>query len=141
MKVVFDTNVLISALIATGKPRELFHKAAQGQIQLVLSKGILKEFSEVTKDPRIRKYANQEDTIDFLTIIDRITKITKVKSRFKAISEDPDDDVVLRAAIDSKADYIVSGDKHLLSLGAFRGIRVLTVDEALTVLREENKSA
>src|SRR4030067_954988 len=141
MKVVFDPNVLISALITTGKPRELFHKAAQGQIQLILSKDILKEFSEVTKDPRIRKYANQEDTIDFLTIIDRITKITKVKSRFKAIREDPDDDVGLRAAIDSKADYIVSGDKHLLSLGAFRGIRVLTVDEMLTLLREENKTA
>jgi len=43
----------------------------------------------------------------------------------------------LATAFDGKADYIVSGDKHLLSLGAFRGIRILNVDEMLTLLKEE----
>ena len=43
----------------------------------------------------------------------------------------------LTTAFDGKADYIVSGDKHLLSLGAFRGIRILNVDEMLTLLKEE----
>ncbi len=137
MKIVFDTNILISALITTGKPRELLHKATEGQIQLILSKGILKEFSEVSNDPRIRKYANQDDIIAFLKIIDKIAKITKVKSRFKAVKDDPDDDVVLRTAFDGKANYIVSGDKHLLSHGAFRGIKILTVDEMLTQLKEK----
>ena len=69
MKIVFDTNVLISALITTGKPKELFNKAAQGQIQLIISKGILKEFSQVAKDPRIRKYANKDDVIGFLRVL------------------------------------------------------------------------
>ena len=49
MKVVFDTNVLVSALITAGKPKELFYKVVEGQIQLVLSKDILKEFSEVAE--------------------------------------------------------------------------------------------
>ena len=107
MKVVFDTNVLISALITTGKPKELFQMAAERKIQLITSKEILKEFTEVADDPRIRKYVDQQDIIDFLKIIDTAAKITKVKSQFKAINEDPDDDVVLRTAVDGKADYIV----------------------------------
>jgi putative PIN family toxin of toxin-antitoxin system len=137
MKVVFDTNVLISALITTGKPKELFQMEAERKIQLITSKEILKEFTEVADDPRIRKYVDQQDIIDFLKIIDTAAKITKVKSQFKAINEDPDDDVVLRTAVDGKADYIVSGDKHLLSKGAFRGKRILTVDEILKLLKQE----
>jgi putative PIN family toxin of toxin-antitoxin system len=135
MKIVFDTNVLISALITTGKPKELFKKAAQGQIQLIISKSILKEFSQVTEDPRIRKYANEDDVIGFVRVINRVAKIVNVTSQFKAVKEDPDDDIVVRTAFDGKANYIVSGDKHLLSLGTFRGIKILTVDEMLTLLK------
>ena len=47
MKVVFDTNVLVSALITAGKPKELFYKVVEGQIQLVLSKDILKELAKL----------------------------------------------------------------------------------------------
>ena len=137
MRVVFDTNVLVSALITTGKPRLLFHKAVDEQIQLILSKNILTEFTEVADDPRIRKYADQDNIVAFLRIIDKVATITKVKSRFKIIKEDPDDDVVLRTAFDGKAEVIVSGDKHLLSLGVFRGIRIINVDEMLTLLEEE----
>ncbi len=138
MKVVFDTNVLISALITTGKPKLLFQKAVNKQIQLVTSKAILTEFSEVADDPRIRKYVEQEDIIGFLEVIGRVANVVKLKSRFKAVKEDPADDIVLRTAFDGKADVIVSGDKHLLSLGTFRGIRILTVDQTLTLFNEGN---
>jgi uncharacterized protein len=57
-----------------------------------------------------------------------------VKSKFKVVKEDPDDDAILQAAYDSKADYIISGDKHLLALKQFKNIRILTVDEMLNVL-------
>jgi len=137
MNVVLDTNVLVSALIKTGKSRELFLKITEGRIQLILSRSILKEFSEVADDPRIRKYVDQDDIIAFLRIVGSVAKIVKVKSRFKVVKEDPDDDAVLRTAFDGKADCIVSGDNHLLSLGAFRGIRILTVDELLTSLKKE----
>jgi putative PIN family toxin of toxin-antitoxin system len=128
---------LVSALIKTGKPRELFLKIAEGKIQLILSRSILKEFSEVADDPRMRKYVDQNDIIAFLRIVGSVAKIVKVKSRFKVVKEDPDDDAVLQAAFDGKADCIVSGDNHLLSLGTFRGIRILTVDELLTSLKKE----
>ncbi len=139
MRVVFDTNVLISALITTGKPKELFQQAVRGHIQLVISKNILEEFSQISKDPRIRKYASEEDVIAFLRIIDKVAKITKVKSKFNVVKEDPDDDMVVRTAFDGNANYIVSGDKHLLSLGAYRGIRIINVDEMLTLLKEKKQ--
>jgi putative PIN family toxin of toxin-antitoxin system len=60
-------------------------------------------------------------------------RIVQVKSRFKVVKEDPDDDIIVRTAYDGKADYIVSGDKHLLSMKEFKGIRILTVEEMLNV--------
>jgi len=137
MKTVFDTNVLVSALITTGRARKLFLKAVEGQIQLVLSKGILEEFTEVSGDPRISKYVDREDVAAFLDILRCKAKIVRIKSKFHIVKEDPTDDVILRTAIDGKADCIVSGDRHLLSLGTFRGIRIVTVHEMLAVLEKE----
>ena len=139
MRVVFDTNVLISALITTGKPKELFQQAVKGHIQLVISKSILEEFSQISMDPRIRKYASEDDVVAFLRIIDKVAKVTKIKSQFSAVKEDPDDDMVVRTAFDGKANYIVSGDKHLLSLGTYRGIRIINVEEMLTLLKKKKE--
>ena len=134
MKVVLDTNVLISALIKTGKPRELFFRLVEGKA-LILSKSILDEFLEIAEDPRIRKYAREQETTVFLNFLGDGAKIIQVKSKFRAVKEDPDDDVIIRTAYDGKADYIVSGDQHLLSLGEFRGIKIVTVDEMLKILK------
>ncbi len=131
MKVVLDTNVLVSALIKAGKPRDLFNKLAKNK-QIVLSRAILEEFLDVTEDIKVAKYTSEQDTAVFLNALGNAATITQVKSRSKAVKEDPDDDIV-RAAYDSKADYIVSGDKHLLALKEFKRIRILTVDEMLNI--------
>ena len=57
------------------------------------------------------------------------------KSRIRAVKEDPDDDRVLATGYDRKAGYIVSGGKHLLELKRFRGIKIITVDQALRLLK------
>jgi uncharacterized protein len=133
MKAVFDTNVLISALIKTGKPRQLLHKIAEEKA-LVLSNEILEEFATVTQDAKIRKYVTEADVAVFLSFIGTIAKIVKISSKFDVADKDPADVVILRTAYDAKADYIVSGDKHLLSLGKFRGIQLVTIDEMLQLL-------
>jgi putative PIN family toxin of toxin-antitoxin system len=133
MKVVLDTNVLISALIKAGKPRELFFRLAEEKA-LILSKNILDEFLEIAEDPRIAKYVNEKEATAFLNSLRDAAKVVTVKSKFKAVKEDPDDDVILRTAYDGKADYIVSGDAHLITLGEFRGIKILTIDEMLRIL-------
>ena len=136
MKVVFDTNVLISALIKTGKPIELLQKAAQKKARL-LSKEILDEFITVTHEDKIKKYVGDQDIAVFLRFLGTFSTLVNVTSKFNFIKEDPADDVILRTAFDAKADYIVSGDKHLLSLGEFKGIRILTIDEMLQILDKE----
>ena len=133
MKVVLDTNVLISALIKAGKPRDLFNKLAKNK-QIVLSRAILEEFLDVIEDPKIAKYTSEKDVTAFLNTLKNAARIVQVKSKFTAINEDPDDDIIIQTAYDSEADYIISGDRHLLLLKQFKGIRILTVDEMLNKL-------
>jgi len=135
MKVVLDTNILVSALIKAGKPRELLLKIVEKRVQVVLSRGILEEFLEVVEDSRIRRYVNENDITAFLRVIGSVAKIVGVKSKFKVIKEDPNDDIILRTAYDGKADFLVSGDRHLLSLGEFRGMKIITADEMLKILK------
>ncbi len=115
IKIVLDTNVLISALFKKGKPRTLFYETVEGKAELILSMKILEEFARTFGDPEIRKYVDEEDAINFLRVVGSVAKIVKIKSRFKVVGEDPSDDVILRTAYDGKASYIVSGDEHLLS--------------------------
>jgi uncharacterized protein len=133
MKVVLDTNVLVSALIKAGKPRDLFNKLVK-QKQLILSRAILEEFLDVIEDSKVAKYTNEQDVAIFLNTLGKAAKIVQIKSRFKAVKEDPDDDIIVRTAYDGKADYIVSGDRHLLALKEFKGISILTIEEMLRVL-------
>src|SRR5208337_151456 len=92
-------NKVCNALTLSATMKNQLYKGDRLTI-LITSKEILKEFSEVADDPRIRKYVDQQDIIAFLKIIDTAAKIIKVKSQFRAIKEDPDDDVVLRTAFD-----------------------------------------
>ncbi len=80
---------------------------------------------------KFRKYVEEKDVRVFLKALYQTAKFTRVKSRFKAVKSDPADDVVLRTAYDGRADYIVSGDSHLLYMKSFRGMRIVTVDEML----------
>jgi putative PIN family toxin of toxin-antitoxin system len=139
IKVVLDTNVLISALIRTGKPRTLITEMVKDGTQLILSRGILDEFAETVTDQKIRQYVGEEEVIRFLRVIIGIAKVVKVKSRFKVIKQNPSGDMILRTAYDGKADYIVSGDEHLLSLKEFRGIKIITIKEMLDLLKLRQK--
>jgi putative PIN family toxin of toxin-antitoxin system len=134
-RLVLDTNVLVSALLKAGKPRELLFKIAEGEAQLILSREILEEFAKVVSSPKIRKYVPVDDAIAFLRALGSIATIVEVKSKFEVIREDPSDDIMLRTAHDGKADYIVSGDKHLLSLQKFGKIKIVGVAQMLDLLK------
>jgi hypothetical protein len=67
------------------------------------------------------------------TLVDSCEKIP-LKSNFKVIESDPDDDIIINTAYDGKADYIVSGDPDLKSLKNFKGIKIVSVDEMLKIL-------
>lgn len=132
--VVFDINVLVSSLIVVGKPQELWRRAKNNEFTLEISDEMFSELVNVVSRKKFEKYVTHTDVKLFLADLGRIGKFVKVKSTFRVITADPDDDIIVRAACDGKADYIVSGDWHLLSLKEFKGIKILTVEKMLNVL-------
>lgn len=132
MRTVLDTNVLISALIARGTPFKLLDALLKGRHTIIVSRPIIEEFSAVAAEERIRRYVTTEDAASFLRTLVMRGIVVREKSRFR-IFKGPDD-LILRTACDGKADLIVTGDKHLLELGHFRGIRIATVSEALQMV-------
>jgi len=129
LKAVFDTNVLVSGIVHAGKSKLLIDAVLEGKINLVLSEQIIQEFRRVIARDKFKLSESQQDILtNFVT---RISNIVRVKSRFKTIDEDLKDDIILRTAYDAKAEYVVSGDEHLLSLKVFRGIKIVTINEIL----------
>jgi len=131
VRVVLDTNVLISGVIASGYSAKILDAARREDIKLVTSIHMLEEFSDVISRRRItRKYPKATD--DAETLLDFFRAFAEFVSGIpeeNQISPDRDDDFVLACAIDGKADYIVSGDPHLLNLKSYKKIPVLTPRE------------
>jgi uncharacterized protein len=129
LRVTFDTNVLVSAFIArNGICADILDLVSTfEEIKLVVSREILSEFAEVMKREEVRSRLGYNDTevVQFEGAVRDVAELVKVTSNFKAIKDDPDDDIVVNAAIDGKAQYIVSGDKHLNKLRTVRGVRVV----------------
>lgn len=134
---VFDVNVLISSLIVEGKPQELWLNAKAKKFTLILSGQIISEFVQVVSRKKFEKYVDEDDLRLFLEDLHQTAKFIRIKSKFKVIKEDPNDDIILRTAHDGKVNYIVSGDKHLLSLGEYEGRGIVTVNEMLELLQQQ----
>ncbi|MEM2491772.1 MAG: putative toxin-antitoxin system toxin component, PIN family [Candidatus Bathyarchaeia archaeon] len=135
-KVVFDTNVLISSLIKKGNPRDLLRKAIRGEITLILSPEILKEFDEVMERPKMRRYITAPKLRRFRRLLYSRSILVKSRTKLDQLTIDPKDNVFVETALEGKAEYVVSGDGHLLSLKEFKGIRIVTVGEMLELLKK-----
>jgi putative PIN family toxin of toxin-antitoxin system len=134
LDVVFDTNALVSALIRPGRPRELWNKVLEGKIQLVISQELLLEFDEVMSRPQFGRYVKRSTLARFRKILFQKARLTRIRTRVDFIKEDTDDNVVLEAALNGRAYYVVSGDGHLLDLKSFKGINIVSVNEMLALL-------
>jgi putative PIN family toxin of toxin-antitoxin system len=131
VRVVVDTNVLVSALIKKGKPLELVQRLLDKHT-VILSSQILAELADVLSRD---KFTITSDQIDwFISLLLKKSTVASVSGNLKVILEDPDDNIVLLTAVNGKADYIVSGDKHLLTIRKFEGIEIVTVSQMLEIL-------
>lgn len=108
-RAVLDTNVLVSAIISEGKPRQLLNRGIEKQFSIVTSDPLLKELVTVLRRP---KFATSEDEIHRLIIaLMQSSEVVRVKSNFKVVKDDPDDDMILNTACDGRADVVVTGDR------------------------------
>ncbi len=127
MRVVADTNVLISALLFGGVSDQVFLAGLRGEIQLVTSDPLLKELERILKN----KFKLDVQWVrGVIEEVRNVAEVVEVSSHINVISHPEDDNRVLECAVDGKADFIVTGDtKHILPLKEFRGIKILTPSE------------
>lgn len=146
MRVVLDPNVLVSGAISgRGAPRELLERWERGGFELIVSMEVLFELQEVLARPKFRRYLTESEAIaHVLRIHDGATEVAPElpEDAVRGVTGDPDDDYLVGVAFRGGAGAIVSGDRHLLDLGAIRDglgnilVRVLTPREFLEKLEE-----
>jgi putative PIN family toxin of toxin-antitoxin system len=142
MRVVLDTNVLVSALISRqGAPGEILEAWERDQFDLVVSKATLDELGRVLHYPKIQKKYNLpfEHLDRFLRTISGQAILVNPTKELKVIKADPSDNRYLECAKEGDAAYIVTGDKHLLELGEYEGIIILPPAGFLAALSLEDR--
>ena len=131
LKVVFDTNVYISAILTDGDCRKLLDFARRGRFNLLISESIVEEIERVV---RVKLALSEFETEIIIVGIKNITTFVSPDFMLSVINDKPDNRI-LECALAGKADYIISGDKeHLLSLSEFRGIKILSPADFLKVV-------
>jgi uncharacterized protein len=136
VRVVADTNVVLSGLLWLGNPGLVLEAAANGRIALYTSPALVQELSETLRSPKLaaRIRASGLTLDELLQQYLDVAVLIEPKSVPRVVPDDPDDDQVIAAAIAAQADLIVSGDKHLLDLQSHRGIRIVPPAEAVRIV-------
>ena len=133
MRVVLDTNAVVSGFLWNNQPRALINAAVDGRIQLFTCAALIEELATVL--PR-RQFSRQlvEHQLSIPAIIERygaLARVVEPATLSGPVSPDPDDDVVLATALAAHAELIVSRDKHLRNLKHFHRIPILSATGAL----------
>jgi putative PIN family toxin of toxin-antitoxin system len=132
VRLVVDTNTAVSGLIWGGVPGRLIDAAAAGAATLITSVPLLVELQGVLSRPKFSNRLAKQDTCaeDLFAGYAALARLVAPSAIDPVILADPDDDVVLATAIAGDGEAIVSGDTHLLRIGEFRGIPIITPAEA-----------
>ena len=123
MKVVLDTNVLISGIFFSGPPYRILQAWRDGKVQLAVCLEILAEYRQVAL--RLSEKYKGIDVSSLLDLVAVHPHIVQAAPLPEPICDDPDDDIFLACALAAKTRIIVSGDKHLLAVSGWAGIQVL----------------
>ena len=133
MKIVLDTNVYASAFLFGGKPRRIVEHALEGKYEICLSEAMLIELEGVLRRP---KFGLDPEIVRTLIIaITEIPEMVVPLRRHRIVKSDPEDNMIIDCAAAAGADFIVSGDAHLLDLGKFGKTGILNPDEFIAALK------
>lgn len=133
LRVVLDTNIFVSGLLSkTGLPAKILDAWRAGQYLLITSPPIVAEIRRVLEPPRMRKkyFITSGDIEQLIILLEKDALIVPGRTDVRnAIPDDPSDEMFLACAMDAAADYIVSGDRHLLDISEYKGIPIIPVNE------------
>lgn len=140
LRVVLDANIFVSALIRPqGPPGQILTRFVNDQtFQLILSPPIVEELRRCLRYPKIRRYLafTPEDIDRWVTALTLLADPVVSTKRLRVVHEDPDDDQYLIAAIEGRAQFIVTGDAHLLNIRQYEGVRIVTARAFLQYLAD-----
>jgi putative PIN family toxin of toxin-antitoxin system len=131
-RVVIDTNVLVSGIIQKkGFPYKVIKAWEDNDLALITSEFLISEVRKVLHYEKIQvRYNLKDEEIEQILLnLMRYSIFVDDLPKLNVIKDDPADNNILSAAIEGKADYIISGDSHLLNLESYKGIRILTPKE------------
>ena len=134
MRLVLDTNVVASAMLWGGNPKRLLQARREKRVELFTNVTMLAELTDILGRRKFeKKIAASLLTIDQL--VDGYAELAQVMrpTPTPRIVSDPDDDVVIGTALAARADLLVTGDRGLLDVGAYQGVRIVSVAEALGI--------
>ena len=133
-RVVLDTNVLISAVLFNGSPRAILELVIGGSVHCSLSLAILDELRDVLERPKFR--FSPEQAFQVIEELHAVCDIVNPAIRVNVITADPNDNIILECALESKADIIISGDQHLLAVAEFKGIQIVSPSDYIRMIKE-----
>jgi len=141
IRVVLDTNVLVSALIRKGGHPDQILKRMDG-FSLYLSESILEELNLVLHYPRIKskRGLREEQIAAYLNALRDASFLTPGNLDVRVVLDDPADDKVIACALEAEADYIVTGDSHLKALESYREIAIVSPSQFLRILNTEQET-
>jgi putative PIN family toxin of toxin-antitoxin system len=139
LKIVLDANIFVSAVL---KPHsdlaKIFELFREDKIKLILSEDILSEIKVVLLYPKIKKRhgRSRKEIEEFLNKASQASILAQGRIDSDEIREDPVDNKYLSAALEAKADFIISGDHHLKDMKVFEGIRILDPSAFLALMKK-----
>jgi len=133
-KVVIDTNIYISAIFWNGKPREVIDLGRDGKITIFTSLDIENEIAGKLKTTfKLAEEDGNQILLDFSTF----TLPIRISKQLIVVQDDPDDNKFIECAVECKANYIISGDRHLLNLKEYEGIKLIKSSNFLKVFYKQ----
>lgn len=134
MRVVFDTNIFVSAFVIPGRQAEAaLLKAVEGEAQLVVSRAIIHELLDVLA----RKFGRDPEELAHIAVfVAELADVVQPRRKLGVLRDDADNRI-LECALAGRADVIVTGDRAMLKLGEYQGVRIVTLREFLQILEHE----
>ena len=137
VRVVLDANVVVSSvLIQVGNPAIILKMLISGEIQNSTTPEIIDEIKDVLERPRISKRINPLDQEFILHAFEEFSEKINPGITFAEVKDDPDDNKILECAVSAGVSYIISGDDHLLNLGEYKSIKILSPHDFVLLIEK-----
>jgi len=134
---VLDTNIFVSSVFwEKGNPHKIVEKAIEGEFDVFISEEIIEELEEILR----RDFNESDDFIkEQVRLIKEYAEVVEIKERVVIVKEDFKDNKIIECAISASADFIISGDNHLLKIKNYNNIKILNSSDFLKVLSNTNE--